>query len=110
MITEVPTATAVTTPVETLIAAAPGLLLDHVPPATICDRVDVVPAHSEEEPVIAATVNALSAIHPPGNLYVIRTVPPFIPMSTPVTELIDATLDRLVLHVPPDVVLASVVE
>ena len=61
-------------------------------------------------PVIAATVKALKAMQPPGNLYVMRTVPPFIPVSTPVTEFIDAMPDALVLHVPLGVALAKVVE
>jgi hypothetical protein len=41
---------------------------------------------------------------------VIRAVPPFIPVSTPVTEFIEATLAVLVLQVPLGVAFASVVE
>jgi hypothetical protein len=49
----VPAATPVTMP-DVPIVATPVLLLDHVPPLVVDDRVVVAPTHTEAAPVIAA--------------------------------------------------------
>ncbi len=56
----VPAATPVTMP-DVPIVATPALLLAHVPPPVVEDRVAVVPAHNELVPVIVAGI-ALTVI------------------------------------------------
>ena len=63
----VPAATPVTMP-DVPIVATPVLLLAHVPPLVVEDRVVVDPAHTEVVPVIAAgsafTVTIAVLLHP----------------------------------------------
>ena len=63
----VPAATPVTIP-DVPIVATPVLLLAHVPPLVVEDRVVVDPAHTEVVPVIAAgsafTVTVAVLLHP----------------------------------------------
>jgi hypothetical protein len=107
--TEVPEVT----PVITLaLVDAFALLLAHVPPDTVLFSVIMLPAHTEEGPLIADgaafTVTIAVAIQPLPNVYVIVAVPAAIPVTTPVV-LIVAVNALLLVHVPPVVVLARVV-
>jgi hypothetical protein len=89
VIIAVPAATPVTTPVE-LMVATPVLLLLHVPPGVISDKLVVRPTQTLSVPVIAAgfglTVMITVAIQPTGDVAVMVTVPAETPVTTPVDE------------------------
>jgi hypothetical protein len=105
----VPAVTPVITPADDVDAFA--LLLVHVPPATVLLSVTVLPVHTDDGPLIAAgavfTVTVAVATQPVPSVYVMVTVPAVTPVTTP-EVLIDAFV-LLLLHVPPVVVLVSVV-
>ena len=114
MITAVPerSVPAVTLPDPSTLALP--LLLLHVPPATASVNAIVLPAHTfVVAPVIGAgavlTVNNALTLQPLALVYTIVDVPADDPaVTTPVEDPI-VTADPLAVHVPPDVVLLSVV-
>lgn len=70
MITVLPAATPVTTPVDTFIVAAAVLLLVHVPPGSALLNTVVLPTQTDVIPPIAdglgCTVTIIVATHPVG--------------------------------------------
>lgn len=102
----------VNTPEATFIEAIPVLSELQVPPVVELVAVAVAPVHTVVEPPIAfglaLTVKPRVAFTPHPTEYVIVAAPAETPVTTPVDELIDA-LAELLLHVPPDTELDSVV-
>jgi hypothetical protein len=107
----VPALTPVTTPADTDATAV--LLLLHEPPLTASVRVIVDPGHTvagplmvpAEAPEVTVTV-VVTAPH--DSMYVIIVVPEVIPDTTPLPEPMVATEVLLLLQVPPDTLLLSV--
>lgn len=104
----VPAASPVTTPAVEIPALAVAELL-HVPPGEVLLSEAVAPMHTDAGPVTGpggvVTVTVLAAVHPVPILYVIVAVPEPIPVTTP-EELTLATLEELLVHVPPPIALA----
>lgn len=102
---EVPTATPVSTPVEEIIVATDVLPLIHVPPAVASLSVMAEPMHTPGPPVMAAgsglTVTAVVMIQVVGSVYVMVALPGATPVTTPVPEVTVAIAVLLLLHVPP---------
>jgi hypothetical protein len=118
MIVSEPAVTPETTPPEVMVAVV-GLLLDHVPPATVSDKVTVEDGHTEVAPVIAPAnaagvteiVEVATAV--PQLLvteYEILATPPATPVTTPVVAPTVATVPSLVLQVPPEAPSVKVLE
>ena len=88
------------------------LLLLHVPPPVVEDRVVVLPTHTVAVPVIIAgsafTVYTAVPTHPLLIVYDIIVVPAAKADTTPVPDTIVAELVLLLVHVPPLVELLSV--
>ncbi len=106
-----PVATPVTIPVVLPTMAFAVLLLDHVPPGVALLSVMVAPGQTDDAPVVAESgfmVTVVVVIQPLLIKYVIVAVPADTPVTTPVVPT-DATLVLLLLQVPPDVALDSVV-
>ena len=107
----VPAATPDTMP-DVPMVATPVLLLAHVPPLVVDDKVVVEPAHTEVVPVITAgsalTVYTAVPTQPPLTVYEMVVVPAAKVVTTPVPDTIVATLVLLLVHVPPLVGLLSV--
>ena len=110
MITVVPPVIPVTRPEKVSIVATGGVLLDHVPPFTVFDKVVVVPAHSCRIPLIGAgsgsTVITVVVIQVNGEVYVTVAVPvtPLVinPVLGPIVVAV-ATLAGVHDQVPPEV-------
>ena len=102
----------VTTPDE-LTVPCDTLLLLHVPPVDVVDKVMVFPMQTGEMPVIAPgklfTVTVACTLHPVGNTYVITDVPANIPETIPVEPIVATAVVPLI-HVPPAVPSANVEE
>ena len=110
-----PGETPVTTPEELIVAieVEPDV---HVPPDVLFVSVAVEPVHIlEVPPEIAATVGVeltvivLYTRVPHATLYVINVVPAATPVTSPVSRPTVALATLLLLHVPPEAVLLSVV-
>jgi hypothetical protein len=111
---ELPAATAVTTPVELLIVATLSSALDHVPPESPSVSKSVVPSeHTASVPlsvpasgavVTVAVLVAVTSEHPPDpeTVYVMSELPAATAVTTPVELLIVATLSSALDHVPPE--------
>lgn len=112
MITGVPDATPVTTPLDEPTVACAVLLLVHVPPAILLLNVVVWPTHTVGVPVItdgaAFTVNDVVREHPVLKVYVMVTVPAATPVTIPLVEPTVAVSKSLLLQVPPPVASVSV--
>jgi hypothetical protein len=104
----VPAVIPLTIPVLLTLAIALLELLQ-VPPDTELLRVVVFPVHTKAVPVVAAapalTVSTWVAAVPQPVLYVILVVPALTVAIEPLLELIVATLELLLLHVPKGTVL-----
>jgi hypothetical protein len=105
--------TPVTTPVPaTTVATLVGLLLHEPPPVKLVSVV-VPPSHTCKVPVIGNgtgfTVATAVLKQPVPSVYVIVVVPLEIPVSTPVVTSIVPTAGVVLAHVPPGVVVVSVV-
>lgn len=102
-----------TKPLELPIVATPVFVLVHTPPGTLLPNVDVRPIHTFRLPVIVPglglTVTTVVRLQPEGNEYVIIDVPAISPLTMPVVDPMVATAVLLLVHVPPDTVLPSVV-
>jgi hypothetical protein len=111
---ELPVATAVTTPVELLIVATLSSALDHVPPESpSVSKSDVLPEHTASVPlsvpasgavVTVAVLVAVASEHPPVpvTVYVMSELPAATAVTTPVELLIVATLTSALDQVPPE--------
>ena len=113
VITEVPDATPVTTPVEGLTVAIVEVLLVHVPLPVASLNVVVKPTQTVSVPVIDAgnglTVTTLVAIQPVARAKVIVEVPDDTPVTIPVEEPTVAIPVLPLVHVPPLVTSLKVV-
>jgi hypothetical protein len=116
----VPVDTVVTTPLFASIVATDPFALLHVPPLVVLVSVVFDPKHTAVVPPIAdavcccvtvTVVVAVDALHPPvaAIVYVISVVPVDTVVTTPLFASIVATDPLALLHVPPLVVLVSVV-
>jgi hypothetical protein len=116
----VPVDTVVTTPLFASIVATAGVALLHVPPLVVLVKVVFEPKHIAVVPpiadaiccsVIVTVIVAVDALHPPvaAIVYVITVVPVDTVVTTPLFASIVATAGVALLHVPPLVVLVSVV-
>jgi hypothetical protein len=116
----VPVDTVVTIPVFASIVATAGVALVHVPPLVVFVSVVFDPKQTAVVPPIAdavcccvtvTVVVAVDALHPPvaAIVYVITVVPVDTVVTIPVFASIVATAGVALLHVPPGVVLVSVV-
>lgn len=114
VISVVPAATAVTSPVEASTVATAVLLLLHVPPAVpFVVKVDVAPVQSGVVPVIVPALTFGSTVmemnvetglpQPLLTVYVISAVPAATPVTSPVEASTVAIAVLLLLHVPPAV-------
>lgn len=101
------------TPVPATMVAMPVLPLSHVPPGVASVSVVVSPGHTLSVPLMAAgkgfTVTTVVVMQPVANVYVITAVPAAMPVTTPVDGATVATSRLPLLHVPPGMVLLSVV-
>jgi hypothetical protein len=83
--------------------------LDHEPPELALVSVVLNPTHIFAIPPIMAglllTVITAVVLQPVGSVYVIVDVPPAMPVTTPVEELMLAAVGLPLSHVPPDEVL-----
>jgi hypothetical protein len=108
----VPAATPETIPDEPTVATEAALLL-HVPPDVASLKDMTEPAHTEDEPEMAAgtvlTVTVAVAVQPDADVYVTIDVPVATPLTMPVALPIVATPMLLLLHAPPLVASVSVV-
>jgi len=109
VITAVPTAIFVTTPVPTSTVATAILPLLHVPPAGVDENVvGGAPKHTEAIPVnadgVGLTTNPTMLLHPEGAVYVITDVPGDIAVTTPVEgpTMVTGGTEVLQLQVPPE--------
>jgi hypothetical protein len=93
--------------------ATGGLLLDHVPPAVLFEKVVVDPEQSVNVPVMfvdmAFTVTIAVLVHPFGAVAIIGAVPLLTPVTTPVPVTTVATGMFPELHVAPGVVVLKIV-
>lgn len=109
----IPAVTPVTIPVDDPTVAIPGALLVHVPPVTPSLSVVARPMHTCVTPVIAVgtvfTVTVAVALQPAAIVYVIPAVPAVMPLTTPVVDPTLAMVVAPLVHVPPVVMLLSVV-
>ncbi len=114
-IVAVPATMPVTTP-DALIVATDVLDEAHVPPLTVLDSVDVRPVHIDVVPDIVPALGAGFTVklstwkQPVGIMYEMRTVPAETPSTAPVPVPTVAITVLEELHVPPEVVLVSVVD
>ncbi len=103
----------VTTPEPEPMDAMDGVLLVHVPPVVVFERVVVVPVVNVVAPVMAAgdALMVMVAVlkHPVPSEYVTVAVPADMPVTTPVDESIVAFEGLLQIQVPPGVTWLSVV-
>lgn len=109
----VPPATPVTTPVVAPTVATDVALLLQVPPGVASLSVVVCPEHTSSVPVMAdgnaLTVTTRMAKHPAPVVYVIVAVPGAMPLTIPVDKPTEATEGVVLVQVPPETVLVSVV-
>jgi len=114
VIVAVPAEAPDTTPVAEPTPATTVLLLLHVPPVVASAKVIAEPTQMLVRPVIAEgkglTVTTRVAKQPVESVYVIITVPAEKPVTTPEAGLTEATDGLLLVHVPPVVASASVVD
>lgn len=101
--TTVPALTPVTAPPALIVAMVISELL-HVPPEGVpVSGVEVLPTQTEAGPVMVGrllTVTGKVPKQPVGNVYVMITLPPLTPVTTPL--LLTVALEVLeLLHVPP---------
>jgi len=110
VIVVVPAATPVRIPEDSPIVATPVLLLVQVPPAAASVRVVVPPMHSGAIPKIGGAMFTvtINVDVQPAAVYEIIVVPPLTLVTNPVAST-EATLDVLLLHVPPAVTLLNAV-
>lgn len=112
MIVVVPAATPHTLPVPDTVAIAGEELL-HAPPAVVLLCSTQLLMHTDDGPVIAAgrasTVTIAVVKQPVPNEYEIVVLPADTPCTVPVVASILPTVGVLLLHVPPVVLLLSVV-
>ena len=116
MITAVPDATPVTTPLAEPTVAIPVLLLDHVPPLVVLLHVADDPLQITVDPAIVCGVGAVivtvfvAVLTQPLTVteYVINDVPAETPVTMPEEEPIVATPVLPLVHVPPLEVLDKV--
>lgn len=103
----------VATPLDGSIYATPGSPTLQIPPLVALLMFVVRPSHTCGKPVITAgsgfTVRITCALQPVPSAYVIVDVPATLPVATPVLASITAVAVSLLAHVPPGVVLPSVV-
>jgi hypothetical protein len=108
----VPADSPFTTPVVVLIRAVPGRLLAHVPPVGVLLSVDVLPTHTTGDPIInpgsGLIVTVVVVRQPVGRVYVMLAVPAAMPVTMPAASIV-ATAVLLLFHVPPVLVVLSVV-
>jgi hypothetical protein len=111
----VPTAIPETTPVEAPIVAIDGLLLVQLPPKTVLDSVAAEPWQTDEGPIIEPETAEVvtdtlfvDATRPQEVItaYDMVTTPAAIPVTFPEASTV-AIPSSLLLHVPPETVLAS---
>jgi hypothetical protein len=102
-----------------LTVALEVLLLLHAPPEAVFDNVILVPAHTDEAPVIEPasgsgfTVTTLVPVAVPQLLvteYDMVATPPAKPLTIPVDAPTDATVGLPLFHEPPEIVLDNVIE
>ena len=109
----VPVATPVTKPVPPPTVATDGLPLLHTPPVGDALNKDVYPVHIERLPVIGPvrplTVTGNTAKQPVPTVYVILATPPDRPVTNPDAGTTLAMPGAPDVHVPPGVVLVSMV-
>ena len=90
------------------------MLFDQAPPLEPVVSVTELPVHTLLGPVIAAgsgfTVTAAVVLQPVGSVYITVVVPVNTPANIPVVEPIVAMAVLPESHVPPPVVVVSVVE
>jgi len=95
----------VTTPEVSTTEAFTPVTADQVAPEVVLASVVLDPAHTTNEPVMAAgralTVAVVVALQPVASLYVIVTAPAALPVITPVNVSTEATVGALLVHVPP---------
>ena len=108
IIVVVPVATVETIPFDAPIVATVVVLLVHVPPFGLSDKVILLPMHTAPGPLIApgaaiTVTTKVAAEHPPA-AYAIVAVPLATPVTTPPATVATVVLELL--HVPP--VVASV--
>ena len=105
-------ATPVTMPDDEPTVANVASLLLHVPPEGASVSVVDRPIQTWPAPEIEAgrllTVTVVVAMQPEPRLYVITAVPPAIPVTTPVDELMITIVESLLLQAPPPTLLPSV--
>lgn len=108
-----PAVTPVTTPLLLPIVATPVAPLVHTPPLVPSVSVVVAPAHNVVVPVIATGLAFIVVVtivkQPVGKVYDITAVPAATPVTTPVEMPTVATPVLPLVHMPPPVVLVSVV-
>lgn len=109
-----PAATPFITPEVRPIVAVPVAPLVHDPLPVASVRVVLLPAHTLDDPAIAAgvasTVTGTTALQPPAaSVYVITGTPAPTPVTTPVPDTTVANDGLLLVQVPPDGVLLRVV-
>jgi hypothetical protein len=109
---DVPAATPVTTP-ELLTVATLGVAVDQLPPPVALLRVVVIAVDRVVLPVIALTIGAAFTVNIavtvlPLTVYDIVVVPATKPATIPVLPTV-ATVMLLLLQLPPDAVLLTVV-
>lgn len=105
-----PMLTPVTVPVP-LTVPTPGVLLLHVPPLTDALSAREVPMHTAEPPDnagVGCTVTVV-VVTQPETEYEMTDVPAMMPATMPVADPMVATEPVLLVHVPPEVALLSVV-
>ena len=108
----IPKLTPVTTPLVLFTVATPGVLLVHIPPVVLLPSAVVMPTHTFRLPVAgdgsAFTLTVDIRIQPVASVYVMRVVPAFRPVTTP-PDVIEATDVLPLSHVPPTLLLFSVI-
>ena len=107
-----PADTPVTTPVPDTTVATPVLLLLHVPEGVVLASVVVSVSHTDCVPVMlfgnGSIVTTVVAIQLVPNEYVIVVVPTATPVTMPLLRPIVAAAVFVLVHVPPGIVLESV--
>ena len=110
---ETPVAIPFTIPELLPTVASVELLLLHVPPAALSEKVTLLPVHTLSGPFIALgavfTVTVVVMVQPVEVMYSIVEVPGTIPVTTPVDEPIVAVEMLLLVQVPPAVESVTVV-
>lgn len=109
---ELPTKCPLIRPDDTSTDATTGKALLQVPPSVGLVNAVVLPTHTVSRPSIgagSALMVTLTVEKPQALAYVIKAVPPAIPVTSP-PELTVATPALLLLHVPPLTALESIID